>query len=159
MSLYLATFSRWPSVNIGISLVTGPDLNNQKERRFIPVDATNIGLVNVNIVSFGWEIRSAIFRKRFNQTRFDNVLSSVLPIMLKPAEAATFHILINEDGIRWASEILKNLGKYPRLSVWTLRVSLVASVGKRFKQRLPPEIRQLILQAESQTRPNHPGDA
>ena len=65
MSLYLATFGRRPTISLGISLTTRPDLNREKERQFVRVDATNIGFTDVNIVSIGWEVGLPFLKMRF----------------------------------------------------------------------------------------------
>ena len=94
-SLYLAASNRRPTVAVKVSLDTGPDLNGENERRYVRVDATNAGYTDVNIVRFQWEVGMRPFIKRFNQARFDSVKSSsAIPIVMKPAETATFFIFM-----------------------------------------------------------------
>ena len=112
---------------------------------FIYISVVNIGHREAQIIFIGW--KWGFIKKQHAIVKFNEGLSSALPIKLRDGEEAHYFIPLKDD-----KQILKDFANvrellpYPRLLSFFVKVQVSTSTGVTFEKRIEKGLRKMLVE-------------
>jgi hypothetical protein len=144
VSLRLASKSRRVDLKVSVSLQTLVG-QGMPRRNYVTISVVNLGGREATVTGIGWRM-GFVKKQHFFQVPGVPHLSSKIPIRLQDGETAMYLMPDKpEPGTdAWTPRMRQQLGRYPALTVLSLRGEVFTSVGKRFSVRADKSVRDLL---------------
>lgn len=146
-ALYLSMAGRRLALHVYATVVTMHVARIPDTEDFIGINVVNLGHTEANVTNVAWQLGFPFFRETFLQTGIDS-RSSPIPHRLRHGDIANYYIPLNNTYNHWVTKIRTKLGRFPRLTVFTMKVIVTTSTGKTFKKRIERPLRDLLTKVE-----------
>ena len=144
VSLYLATKNRRLDLKVTASVQTLVHAG-MPTRDYVTISVVNLGGREATIMAIGWQF-GLLRKKHLFQLPGLPIFSTKLPARLRDGESANFFMPTTPEpsSVEWVPMMKQHLGRWPRLSVLSLKAEVATSVGKTFRVRVHRNVRNLL---------------